>query len=430
MKKENSYSKFVDGQTSLLNSTGFIKKFESDLSDFSRTGYHIAYFVIDSNRLKVYHRGMDFSATVMHMSDVLRNNTEHYEFAGRITESGFVMVLRENNEINATKRVLKIIAELSAMKDADEKTTEGVFKASLYRMEERDDNCEELLFNLRLNCSSILEKEEKYIYCDKDDMNKVQFEKEAAEELQNALHRGEFKLYVQFIVDNKTKKIVSAEVLSRWENPYTGIQFPGAYINTMMKTGMITEFDYFMFEKVCEQLQLWKGSCLENLSLSCNLTRITISEENFVRKITEITEKFDFDREKLILEITEETLEKNREQALKNVRECKKLGFKIALDDFCSGFTSPINLCEYPIDIVKIDREVLLNINRKKGKDLFKGLVALGHSLELEIVCEGVENEEQHEYVNSTSCDYIQGWYFSKAIPVRGSEEFVRNFAS
>jgi len=129
------------------------------------------------------------------------------------------------------------------------------------------------------------------------------------------------------------------------------------------------------------------------------------------------------------MEITEETLENNREVALSNMQKCKNLGFKIALDDFCSGFTSPINLCEYPIDIVKIDRGVLLNIEKKKGKDLFKGLIALGHSLELKIVCEGVETENQHEYVNSTPCDYIQGWYFSKAIPARGSEDFVKNFS-
>jgi len=363
------------------------------------------------------------------LAEVLKKNQGNYEFAARITESGFAMALCEKDEISATKRILKIIDDLSIMKDANKRSMSDVFKISLYKLEDHDNSCEMLLFNLRKNCNT-LEGKENYVYCDKQSMNRVQNEKQKAEELKKALQRGEFKLYVQFIVDNKTKKIVSGEALSRWENPHKGIRLPGTYISAMMSSGLIVEFDYFMFEKVCQQLQKWKGTELEYLSLSCNFTRITISEENFVKRISSIADKYSFDREKLTLEITEETLEKNRERALSNVRECKNLGFKIALDDFCSGFTSPINLCEYPIDVVKIDREVLLNIERKKGKELFKGLVSLGHSMDLKIVCEGVENKNQHEYVDSTSCDYIQGWYFSKAIPVRRSEDFIRNFAS
>lgn len=429
MKKENRESKFFDEQTKLFNRNGFILRFKYDISDFSRTNYHLAYFMVDSNRLQTYHNDIEFSDVISHMAKVLTENTKNYEFAARITESGFAMALYEDDEIVATKRVIKIMDEFSALTDVNGKPMDEVFKSSLYRLEENDHNCEILFFNLRRNCNSILGESKSYVYCDSEDMNNVQVEKQKAEEIRNALKRGEFKLYIQFIVDNKTKKIVSGEALSRWENPYTGIQLPGAYLGTMMNSGIITEFDYYMFEKVCQQLHQWKSTSLKELALSCNFTRITISEKDFVEKILNISEKYDFDRKNLIMEITEETLEKNRETALNNMRECKKLGFRIALDDFCSGFTSPLNLCEYPIDIVKIDREILLNIQHKKGKDLFKGLVALGHSLELKIVCEGVETENQYDYVNSTPCDYIQGWYFSKAIPARKSEDFVRNFS-
>ena len=145
--------------------------------------------------------------------------------------------------------------------------------------------------------------------------------------------------------------------------------------------------------------------------------------------IREISDRYPFDRYKLQIEITEDSIEKNLDIAMKNILWAKELGFTIALDDIGSGYTSLKNLCEYPIDIVKIDRGVLLNIKREKGKDLFKGLVALGHSLGLKVVCEGVEDEEQHTYVDSTSCDYIQGWFFSRAIPARGSEEFVKGFS-
>ena len=131
------------------------------------------------------------------------------------------------------------------------------------------------------------------------------------------------------------------------------------------------------------------------MSLSCNLTRITISEKDFAEKIKEISNKYDFDRSKLIIEITEDSLEKNLVIAMLNIIEIKKLGFRISLDDFGSGYTSLVSLCEYPIDVVKIDREILLLSGTEKGKKIFLGIVSLAHFLNLKVVCEGVETEEQ-----------------------------------
>ena len=104
------------------------------------------------------------------------------------------------------------------------------------------------------------------------------------------------------------------------------------------------------------------------------------------------------------------------------------MGFTIALDDMGNGYTSLTNLCDYPIDIVKIDRDILLKTDKQNGKDLFNGIIALAHSLNLKVVCEGVETEIQNEFVTNTDCDFIQGWYYSKALPVKESEEFLINY--
>ena len=188
------------------------------------------------------------------------------------------------------------------------------------------------------------------------------------------------------------------------------------------------DFDYYMFDKVCRQLEEWKGTTMEDISLSCNVSRITLSERDFVEKISEIASKYDFNREKLTIEITEEAMEANRERAMANVAHCRNLGFKFALDDLGSGYTSLINLCEYPIDVVKIDRDIFLRTDKQSGKNLFQGIVALAHKLSLKVVCEGVEDTEQYEFVSSTHCDYIQGWYFSRAIPVGEAVEFAESF--
>ena len=253
-------------------------------------------------------------------------------------------------------------------------------------------------------------------------------ERKLLKNIKKGFENQEFKMYLQFIVDSKEKKISSAETLSRWESASGETIFPGTYIGIMEKSGLITRFDYYMFEKVCQKLSEWKDSSLGDVTLSCNITRITISEKDFVEKIKEIANKYDFDRSKLLVEITEDSIEKNLVVAMLNIIEIKKLGFRIALDDIGSGYTSLISLCEYPIDVVKIDREILLLAATEKGKKLLRGIVSLAHYLNLKVVCEGVETEEQNKLVTESECDYIQGWYYSKALPECKAEEFVKDY--
>ena len=158
----------------------------------------------------------------------------------------------------------------------------------------------------------------------------------------------------------------------------------------MEQANIISRLDYYMFEKACKKLSAWNGTEFQDISISCNFTRITISEKDFISKIKEIADKYDFDRHALQIEITEDSIEKNLEVALKNILWAKEIGFCIALDDIGSGYTSLMNLCEYPIDIVKIDRKILLLSNSERGRKLFLGIISLAHYLNLSVVCEGV----------------------------------------
>lgn len=253
-------------------------------------------------------------------------------------------------------------------------------------------------------------------------------ERKLLKKIENGFENQEFKMYLQFIMENEEKKIVSAETLSRWEDSTGEIIFPGAYIGLMEKSGLIIKFDYYMFEKVCAKLSEWKNTEFEDLTISCNITRITISEKDFVSKIQEIADKYDFNREKLLIEITEDSLEKNLVIAMYNIIKVKELGFRIALDDFGSGYTSLVSLCEYPIDVVKLDRQVLLLTETEKGKKLFSGIISLAHYLNLKVVCEGVETEEQNKLVSDSECDYLQGWYYTKALSESEAEKFTKDY--
>lgn len=253
-------------------------------------------------------------------------------------------------------------------------------------------------------------------------------EKILINKIRYGLKNKEFKMHLQFIVDNKTKRIVSSEALSRWETSEGEVIMPGKYIGVMEKSGLIIKFDYYMFEMVCDKLSKWGDTDFKEITISCNFTRITISEKDFVAKIKDIAERYEFDRSRLIMEITEDAIEKNLDVARDNIIKAKELGFRIALDDIGSGYTSLISLGEYPIDIVKIDREVLLLSEKESGKKLFWGIISLMHNLNLKVVCEGVETEEQNTLVSENDCDYIQGWYYSKALPEASAEIFYKEY--
>ena len=253
-------------------------------------------------------------------------------------------------------------------------------------------------------------------------------EKLILKKIEEGFKNEEFKMYLQFIVDNKTKKIISAEALSRWENSLGEVISPAKYISIMEKHGLIARLDYYMLEMACRKLEKWKDTDFSDYTISCNFTRLTISEKDFATKIQEIADKYTFDRSKLLIEITEDTIEKNLDVARNNLLKAKELGFLIALDDIGSGYTSLISLCEYPIDTVKIDRDILLLTDKEKGKKLFLGIISLAHYLNLKVVCEGVETHEQNTLVTQSNCDYIQGWYYSKALPENKAEDFSKEY--
>ena len=122
-------------------------------------------------------------------------------------------------------------------------------------------------------------------------------ERKLLKNIKKGFENQEFKMYLQFIVDSKQQKIASAETLSRWENAAGEVVFPGTYIGIMEKSGLITRFDYYMFEMVCKKLSQWKDTELADVTLSCNLTRITISEKDFVEKIKEISNRLNWKRD-------------------------------------------------------------------------------------------------------------------------------------
>ncbi len=425
IRKENATDKMTDSETGMGNLQFFKYHFKYTISDISRSLYHIAYIILDISYLRSYHGDSSFEDVLKYTASVLSEYTGDREISARITENGFAFAFQSTNDDDARKRLTEVMNKLNSFEDMKEKNNKLVFHSAVYHLGSSDKNCEILLFNLRKNCNRIFGTEKQIVYCDTHSMNKIQEEKKITESILKGFENNEFKMYLQFIVDSKTKKIVSAEALSRWDNPQRGLISPGKYIANMEMAGLISKHDFYMFELACRQLEKWNGTEFGNIVLSCNFTRITLSEANFIDKLKMISKGFTFDTSKLAIEITEDAMEKNRETATNNLMLCKDLGFNVYLDDLGSGYTSLANLCTYPIDVVKIDRDILLKTESQRGKELFTGIVALAHSLGIKVICEGVETEEQNDLVSSSDCDFIQGWYYCKALPLEECESFI-----
>lgn len=427
-KLQSKINKMTDLETGVGNIAFFKLRFNEILQNASKNLNYTAYIILDSHYLKTYHGDSTFEDVVKYTADTLSKHASKHECVARITENGFAFLFQHLNPTGAEIRMRAIIKELNGILGEDEKVSKPIFHSSMCHVTSKDSDPEILLFNLRRACSRIFGHSEQLIICDSDILDRAQEEKEMVESIKKAFDNNEFKLYLQFVVDAKTKKISSAEGLSRWDNKEKGIISPGKYLSVMEHTGLISRFDFYMLDKVCEWLAGWKGTKYENVPVSCNFTRFTISEDKFIEKFKSIIEKYDFERSNLVIEITEDMSERNRERAMKNIYECKKLGCVVALDDMGCGYTSLINLCDYPIDIVKIDRDILLRHDTPNGKALFKGIVALAHSLNLKVVSEGVESELQNKFIEETDCDYIQGFLFSKVHESDNAEAFIDNY--
>jgi polar amino acid transport system substrate-binding protein len=246
-------------------------------------------------------------------------------------------------------------------------------------------------------------------------------------DMQKALDKGEFEVYYQPIVNAKTHEIVSAEALIRWIHPTLGFIPPDVFIGLMEKTGFIVKLGQYILEEVLKQQRRWQLFKFKQIGVSINVSMIEIATGEFVHHIEERLKYHQIDPALIKFEITEGLAMQNEGETARYFHALKKLGVSILLDDFGTGYTSFTYLKKFPADIVKIDKSLIDHIlENEEDKQIVKAMIDLGHNLGMKIVVEGVENKEMVKILNSFGCDYIQGYYFSKPLPVFEFQKLLR----
>ena len=198
----------------------------------------------------------------------------------------------------------------------------------------------------------------------------------------------------------------------------------------MIRAGTITELDLYMLRCACVQLQTWKREGRGTLWLSCNFTRQSIADEKILARVHEIVEQYDFTRDRLVVELTEDSYAHDREAALRTIEGLHAMGLRIVLDDIGAGYSSLSDLSTYPIDGVKIDRSIVIESALPRAHALLEGMIRLSHDMGIRVLCEGVEDKATCDAVLAAGCDFIQGFYFSRVLPGREAESFLRSLAA
>jgi len=236
-------------------------------------------------------------------------------------------------------------------------------------------------------------------------------------DVHRGLNQDEFEIYVQFIVDAISGKIIGGEALTRWLHPTKGLLLPDLFVPQLEAEGKICQIDYSTLEKACAFLSELYASGVDQFFISCNFSRTTFSAEDFVEKCLAVTERYPFPSRMLVFELTESASGGSSTHILRNAIRIKELGFRIALDDFGERFTSFFDLQEYPIDVLKVDKRLIDNLHTEKGVAIFRGMTQVCHEIGLQILAEGVEREEQVCVLRELKCDIIQGFHFHYPVP-------------
>lgn len=239
---------------------------------------------------------------------------------------------------------------------------------------------------------------------------------ELCRRMEEFLDRDLFTLVIQPVVDFKDDTAYNAEELSRLNHPERGVIFPDQFLPAIDAQGLYSRFDRYIFQKSCAWMSrtLSEGERFD--CLSCNFNRKTLAEDGLAGDLIQIADRYGVPHHKLGLEITEREKEANAGQMIENLNQLKAAGFRIILDDFGNGVTSVNDLMQYPLDIVKIDRSMLLSACTEKGKAAFCELVTTAAQLGMGVVCEGIETEEQNRFAREAGCHYGQGFLYFKPI--------------
>ncbi|MEK7724306.1 MAG: EAL domain-containing protein [Acidobacteriota bacterium] len=251
-------------------------------------------------------------------------------------------------------------------------------------------------------------------------------------DLRRAIENWEFVLNYQPVVTLNSEEISGFEALVRWNHPIRGVIPPNDFIPIAEDTGLILPIGRWVLREACQQLRQWQDQFPEAASLvmNVNLSARELDQKDLILQIKKVLKETKLDPKCLKLEITESVIMKNAEQAIKTVKELRDMGIRVSIDDFGTGYSSLSYLHRFPIDTLKVDRSFINRIGTEgEHAEIIQTIIKLAANLGMDVVAEGVESEEQLNFLKNMNCEFGQGYYYSKPVDSVAAFDIVEKFS-
>lgn len=412
----------LDSSTGLGNREYLEKYYSRIINENNRVMYAANYFYVDTERLARLGGHKEAERAMRYAGEVLNEYMSQQDILVRISQDGLVLFKLTGKNRENDEWISIAIEKIRAYSEKHGKPYSINAWAGIYPLRQSDRDLEPIIAYARQTACVARQENMDFSICSDKLLLKFQEERFIEGDIERAFENGEFQMYLQFYVEAQSGKVCGAEALTRWLHPAKGLLPPGAFIHILEKTGGISRLDYLMLEHACAFLERNADKKESGFFLSCNFSRISFMDMNFVEKCKAIIDKYTFDRSRLTFELTESPDAGDAEQIKKNAAQLKAYGISLALDDFGEGFTSVKDLLNYPIDIVKLDKSLTDSIKGEKGKKILKALISAWHEMSVKCLAEGVEDEEVLRVLKEVSCDVVQGYMFYYPLPEREAE--------
>ncbi len=297
-------------------------------------------------------------------------------------------------------------------------------KVGVCFIEGKQESLENAIENANLARKSIKSGHGSFCRVYEDSMRRErEMEKRILADFPDSLRSGRFKVYVQPKFRLSEFTFYGGEALVRWQMPDGGVGQPGAFIPVLEKSGYVVELDFYVFEEVLRYMRKWKKEGKELPVISVNFSRSHFEQNGIYNRISRLTEEYQVDPGCIEIEITESLFVTEYDLVKEEVYQLREDGFRVAIDDFGSGYSSLGMLLDIPADIVKLDKSFLDRENIMNDREFITGMCRMIHSVGEEAIFEGIETQEQRQFLLSCGYQYGQGYLFDRPLPIADFQE-------
>lgn len=425
------YYSNIDSLTKLPNREAFMYIFHEEVKISDKNNFKAALFFVDIDSFMELNDtfGFEFGDKLLvKISERLFNINSSNEVLFRYGGDKFALVKTNYNTIDDLKyKAKQLINAVNEGIVIDERKIYVTISIGISYLSENCVSCDELLRQAEIAMNKSKKMKTNYFsFFDKEMNDEISKKVNMEMEMRKAFDENQFMLYYQPQIDLKSGYIVGTEALIRWKHPEKGFIEPSQFIPIAEKTGFIISLGEWIIRAACTQNKLWQEVGYPPIYISINVSAIQLTQTNFVEMIKNILNETKLNPKYLIIEITETTMMKSMEQNINTIKELKEIGIKIAIDDFGTGYSSLNYFRIVPADIIKIDKSFIDNVCLNSYETaITEGIITITHKMNLSVVAEGVEKQDQIEFLKNNQCDIIQGYIYGRPVE---SKEMLKQF--